>query len=123
MPDPKTPDSEALDLANTDFETGEGKFIAKQVIRVEMTKLNIGYRELAAALGDLGVVEEEKNLRNKIARGTFSAAFLITCLAAMKVKKIDLEPWFRTMDEVLTDIRAILAEDEAQEAERKARLK
>lgn len=105
------------------YDEAEAKFIAKQVIRVEMTKLGMGYRELASALAELGVVEDEKVLRNKVARGTYSAAFLITCMMAMKVKKIDLEPWTRSMEEVVADIRAILAEDEAQETDRKARLK
>lgn len=93
-----------------DYEELEARFIAKQVIKVEMTKLGFGYRELASALAKIGVVEEEKNLRNKIARGTYSAAFLITCMAAMKVKHIDLGPWMKSMEDTFGEVRDLLAE-------------
>lgn len=95
------------------FEGDQERFIAKQIIKVEMTKRNMGYRELAAALGVLGVVEEEKALRNKVARGTFSAAFLITCMMAMHVEKIDLEPWLKTAPEILAEVRARVAAEKA----------
>jgi hypothetical protein len=93
-------------------EAGQAKFVAKQMIKVEMTKRNLGYRELSAALGELGVEVEEKVLRNKVARGTFSAAFLVTCMMAMQVKTIDLSPWTKSMEDIIADIRRIIREDD-----------
>lgn len=62
------------------------------MVRAEMTRRGMGYGELAAALSKLGVEENERNLRNKVARGTFSAPFLIQCLLAMDVSELKLDP-------------------------------
>jgi hypothetical protein len=52
----------------------------KGLLRAELTKRNIGYRELVAKLGEIGIHESEQNLANKISRGSFTAVFLIQCL-------------------------------------------
>jgi len=83
--------------------------LATTIIKVEMTKRKMSYRDLVGALADYGVTEEERNLRNKIARGTFSAGFFFTCLGAMKVKNLDLSHWLTNMDDVVADIRDIVA--------------
>ena len=57
------------------------------------------------------MTEEERNLRNKISRGTFSAAFFFTCLGAMKVKNLDLTHWLTPLEDQLADIRAILSDE------------
>lgn len=102
-------------------ESGQSKFAAKQAIKVEMAKRDMGYRDLAAALAEVGVEIDEKVLRNKVARGTFSAAFLMTCMIAMHVKSLDLSQWTKSMDDILTDIRRIIAEDDEDKATRIAR--
>lgn len=112
---PKNPVPE-FDMNSKGDEAGQAKFVAKQVIKIEMTKRDMGYRELAAALADLGVEIEEKVLRNKVARGTFSAAFLMTCMIAMQVKSIDLSQWTESMDEIIANIRAIIAEEDDERA-------
>lgn len=83
--------------------------LANTIIKVEMTKRKMTYRDLVAALAEYGVTEEERNLRNKISRGTFSAAFFFTCLGAMKVKNLDLTHWLTPLEDQLADIRAIAA--------------
>lgn len=83
--------------------------LANTIIKVEMTKRKMTYRDLVAALAEYGVTEEERNLRNKISRGTFSAAFFFTCLGAMKVKNLDLTHWLTPLEDQLADIRAIVA--------------
>lgn len=102
-------------------EAGQSKFVAKQVIKIEMAKRDMGYRELAAALAEVGVEIDEKVLRNKVARGTFSAAFLMTCMIAMQVKSLDLSQWTKSMDDILSDIRRIIAEDDDDRAAKIAR--
>lgn len=83
--------------------------LANTIVKVEMTKRKMTYRDLVAALAEYGVTEEERNLRNKISRGTFSAAFFFTCLGAMKVRNLDLTHWLTPMEDAVTDIRAIIS--------------
>jgi hypothetical protein len=48
-----------------------------------MTRRGVTYEELSERLAAIGVNDTAVNLRNKVARGRFSAAFLVQCLAAM----------------------------------------
>lgn len=63
---------------------------AKAVLRAEMTRRQIRSADLADLLAELGIEENKRNLGNKIARGTFSAAFFLQCLAAMKAQNLHL---------------------------------
>lgn len=45
-------------------------------------------RPLVVKLGEIGVKEDERNLRNKVSRGKFTAGFLLQCLAALGLKSI-----------------------------------
>lgn len=65
---------------------------ARSILRVEMTRREISYRELADKLDVLGLHENERNLRNKVARGEFSAAFMLLCLTALGCKVIEITP-------------------------------
>jgi hypothetical protein len=64
--------------------------LPNRIIRVEMTKRSLSYADLAARLATIGVVENERSLRNKVARGTFSAKFLLECLVALDVTALNL---------------------------------
>jgi hypothetical protein len=63
----------------------------KGMLKAELKRRNIGYRELAKRLEPLGVKENERNIANKIARGSFTAVFLIQCLDAIGAKKLRIE--------------------------------
>ncbi len=63
---------------------------AKGILRAEMTRRAISYEQLAQKLGELGVKDSAVNLRNKMARGGFSAAFFLQCLEAIGVKRIEI---------------------------------
>jgi hypothetical protein len=63
---------------------------SKAVLRSEMARRQLRSADLVKLLSELGVEENERNLGNKIARGTFSAAFFLQCLAAMKVTNLHL---------------------------------
>lgn len=63
----------------------------KGLLRAEMVKRGVNYKGLVDRLAGLGVVESEANLRNKISRGSFTAAFLIQCLVALGVTNIHLD--------------------------------
>ena len=62
-----------------------------RAIRAEMVKSGITYGDLALRINALGGDENERNLRNKIARGTFSAALFAQCLAAMGCKSLNID--------------------------------
>lgn len=64
---------------------------AAALLRSEMAKRKMKYPDLVRALGEIGVQDSERNLSNKIGRGTFSAAFFLQCLAAMEVKNLRLD--------------------------------
>lgn len=56
-----------------------------------MTRKGISYADLVVALDRIGVKESEANLRNKVSRGSFTAAFLLQCLSAMGVTTLHLD--------------------------------
>lgn len=56
---------------------------ARGIIRGEMARQNVTYSQLVERLESIGVHEDERNLRNKVSRGKFTAAFLLQCLSAL----------------------------------------
>jgi len=64
----------------------------KGTLKGELQKRGLTYADLLRRLNALGVEETEGGLRNKLARGTFSAVYLCQCLEALGIKnfKIDL---------------------------------
>ena len=60
-------------------------------MRSEMTRKGLSYADLVKALDGMGVKESEANLRNKVSRGSFTAAFLFQCMSAMGVKTLHLD--------------------------------
>lgn len=64
---------------------------AGALLRSEMAKRRMKYPDLVKSLSEIGVQDNERNLSNKIARGTFSAAFFLQCLKAMGVQNLRLE--------------------------------
>lgn len=64
---------------------------ARGLIRGEMAKRGLTYVQLVGKLQDIGVPEDERNLRNKVSRGKFTAAFLLQCLAALDCRSLRLD--------------------------------
>lgn len=56
---------------------------AKGLLRGEMARRGITYAQLVDKLAGIGIDENERNLRNKVSRGKFTAGFLLQCLAAL----------------------------------------
>ena len=72
-------------------ETGElWEAKAKNVLKAELKRRGIGYKELAERLTAIGVSENEPNIRNKLARGRFTAVFLMQVMAAIGATEIRL---------------------------------
>lgn len=62
----------------------------KGLLKAELKKRNITYAQLVDKLANLGIQESEPNIRNKLARGKFTAVFLVQCLEAIGAKDIRL---------------------------------
>jgi hypothetical protein len=78
------------ELLMPDFDDMTHQWVTR-AIRAEMVKRGITFGELAERLVLVGGDENERNLRNKIARGTFSAALFVQCMAAMGCKTLNID--------------------------------
>jgi hypothetical protein len=56
---------------------------AKALLKAELKRRSVGYRQLAELLTAMGSPETERNIANKISRGGFTAAFFLQCLKAI----------------------------------------
>lgn len=66
--------------------------LVKGILRAEMARRGMTYEQLAAKLAELGVNDTAVNLRNKVARGGFSAVFFVQCLKAIGCQHLSLNP-------------------------------
>lgn len=63
---------------------------AKNLLKAELKRKGVGYRDLAEKLSAQGTPETERNIANKISRGGFTAAFFIQCMEAIGADTIRL---------------------------------
>ena len=63
----------------------------KGILKAELKRRNLGYRELAERLEAVGVHETERNIANKISRGGFTAVFLLQVMSAVGAREIRLD--------------------------------
>jgi len=62
----------------------------KGMLKAELKKKNVSYRDLAERLTAMGISETEANIANKISRGGFTAVFFVQCLIAIGVHSVRL---------------------------------
>ncbi len=62
----------------------------KGLLKAELKKRGLGYRELVEKLEAIGISETERNIANKISRGGFTAVFFIQCLEAIGCQSLRL---------------------------------
>jgi ribosome-binding protein aMBF1 (putative translation factor) len=65
--------------------------LVKGILRAEMARRGMTYEQLAAKLAEVGVQDTAVNIRNKVARGGFSAVFFVQCLRAIGCKQIQFD--------------------------------
>jgi hypothetical protein len=56
---------------------------AANLLKAELKRRGVTYAQLVEKLAALGVTEDERNVRNKLSRGKFTAAYLLQCLEAI----------------------------------------
>ncbi len=64
---------------------------AKNILKGELKRRGITYAALAEKLTAKGAHESERNLANKISRGSFTAAFFMMCMDVIGVRQVSLE--------------------------------
>ena len=67
-------------------DTYEAK--SANLLKSQLKLQGITYKQLVEKLGAVGISEKEVNVRNKLARGKFSAAFLLACLEVIGVSDL-----------------------------------
>lgn len=69
----------------TDYEA-----LAANLLKAELKRRGVTYAQLVEKLAAIGVDEKEVNIRNKLSRGKFTAAFFLQCLVAIGCQSIRL---------------------------------
>lgn len=72
------------------IEAKEWEDRVKAMLKAELKRKGVTYAQLVGKLADIGVMDSEPNIRNKLARGKFTAVFLVQCLEAIGVRSLSL---------------------------------
>lgn len=72
-------------------DNAEWEAKVKGLLKAELKRKNVTYAQLVDKLAAIGVVDSEPNIRNKLARGKFTAVFLIQCLEAVGTSSLRLQ--------------------------------
>ena len=56
---------------------------AANLLKAELKRKGVTYAQLVEKLEGIGISEKEVNVRNKLSRAKFSAAFFLQCLMAI----------------------------------------
>lgn len=71
-------------------EAKEWEDRVKAMLKAELKRKGVTYAQLVGKLADIGVMDTEPNIRNKLARGKFTAVFLLQCLEAIGTTSLHL---------------------------------
>lgn len=72
----------------TDLDWEQG---VKALLKAELKRRNVTYAQLVGKLADIGVMDSEPNIRNKLSRGKFTAVFMVQCLEAIGCSSLRLQ--------------------------------
>lgn len=72
-------------VERTDWEA-----MAANLLKAELKRKGVTYAQLVEKLAAIDVDEKEVNVRNKLSRGKFTAAFLLQCLSALGTTQVHL---------------------------------
>jgi hypothetical protein len=62
----------------------------KGILKAELKRKGVSYAKLAAKLTAMGIPETERNISNKLSRGSFTGVFFVQCLIAIEVHTVRL---------------------------------
>ena len=72
-------------------DQSEWETTAANLLKAELKRKGVTYAQLVEKLADIGISEKEVNVRNKLSRGKFTAAFMLQCLAAIGTDHLRLD--------------------------------
>ena len=75
-------------MADHSIDDAAWERLVKNMLRAEMMLRGVSYDQLVRRLADLGITENVPNLRNKVARGRFTAPFFAQCMVALGVDRL-----------------------------------
>jgi len=78
-------------MDDTVTEKTDWEMKAANLLKAELKRKGVTYAQLIEKLAEIGIDEKEANLKNKLSRGTFTAAYLLQCLTAAGVATIRLD--------------------------------
>ncbi|MBA4760294.1 DUF6471 domain-containing protein [Sphingomonas sp.] len=84
----------------TPIDAAAWERLVKNMLRAEMMRRGVSYEQLVIRLADIGVEDNVLNLRNKVARGRFTAPFFVQCMVALGVKELQIP----TQDDIIGDL-------------------
>lgn len=64
---------------------------AANLLKAELKRKGVTYAGLVEKLAEIGIDEKEANIKNKLSRGKFTAAFMLECLAAVGSTTLHLD--------------------------------
>lgn len=64
--------------------------LVKNMLRAEMMRRGVSYEQLVGRLAKIGVEDNVLNMRNKVARGRFTAPFFAQCMVALGVANLQI---------------------------------
>ena len=62
----------------------------KNLLKAELKRKGVSYAQLAEKLTAMGIPETERNISNKLSRGSFTAVFFVQCLFAIGAHTVRL---------------------------------
>ena len=63
----------------------------KIILKAQLAQKNMRYHDLAIALNEIGIDENQNTIATKLSRGTFSFAFFLQCMHALEITTIELD--------------------------------
>ncbi|MEW9616802.1 DUF6471 domain-containing protein [Shinella sp. S4-D37] len=73
------------------IEKTDWEMKAANLLKAELKRKGVTYAQLVERLAAIGIDEKEVNVRNKLSRGKFTAAFLLQCLEAIGSSSLRLD--------------------------------
>ncbi|WP_298328942.1 DUF6471 domain-containing protein [Asticcacaulis sp.] len=71
-------------------EKTDWEMMAANLLKAELKRKGVTYAQLVDKLAAIGVDEKEVNVRNKLSRGKFTAAYLLQCLSAIETSSLHI---------------------------------
>lgn len=72
-------------------EKTDWEMMAANLLKAELKRKGVTYAGLVERLNAMGIDEKEVNVRNKLSRGKFTAAFFLQCLKAIEAQSLRLD--------------------------------